>query len=193
MSIFAGIAARAAGFVMPSWAPWAAAALVGMACTYGVGRVQEARIGAAALVAYQEAQVAQTVTIIQKQIEVVTKTEVVYRDRIKKIYVQGVTIEADIPKYITPADTDQFRVNAGFVRVVDAAWTGDPVGPAVESDHGPADVPLDEVAAAQVHNATTSRAWREQALLWRDFYARQQIAINGKPGPWATEVLPLER
>ena len=70
-------------------------------------------------------------------------------------------------------------------RVLDAAWSGDPAGPASDSDREPADVPLDAIAAAEVGNATSCRAWREQALGWREFYAGQQVAINGKAGAWA--------
>lgn len=186
MSIKSTIAARAAGFAIPAWAPWAAAALA-VALSYGAGRLHEARIGAAALVKYQQAQVAQTVRIIEKQVEVKTVVETKYVDRIKKIYVQGETIEKHIPTYITPADTARFGVNAGFVRVIDAAWSGEPVGPASGADREPATIPLDEVAAVEAGNATSCRIWREQALGWREFYAKQQVAINGKAGAWAVE------
>ncbi len=188
MNIFTTFAAsaakRAAGVAMPAWAPWAAAALA-VALGYGTGRLHEARIGAAVLVKYQQAQLAKTVRIIEKQIEVRTVVETKYVDRIKKIYVQGETIEKHIPTYITAADTARFGVNAGFVRIIDAAWSGEPVGPATDSDREPAAIPLDEVAAVETGNATSCRVWREQALGWREFYAKQQVAINGKAGEWA--------
>jgi hypothetical protein len=173
--------------VLPWWAKWTALAVLLMA-VYGLGRLQEARHGEAAMEAYVSQQAAQTVRIAARQAKVVTVTETRWRDRIQKIYVEGKQIEVDIPKYIQPADDLRFAVNAGFVRVLDAAWTGDAAGPAADSDRGPAGIPLDEVAAVQVDNATSCRAWREKTLGWRAFYAGQQVAINGRAGTWAAGV-----
>ncbi len=181
------IAAQLAGLssvVLPPWTKWAAAAAL-LATVYGVGRLHEARRGADAMAEYQAKQAGQAVRIIERQAKVVTVTETKYRDRIKTVYVQGATIENSIPDYVQPADTGRFAVNAGFVRVLDAAWAGQAVGPAADSDREPASIPLDQVAGAEVHNATSCLAWREQAIGWREFYARQQVAINGQAGEWA--------
>jgi 2-succinyl-5-enolpyruvyl-6-hydroxy-3-cyclohexene-1-carboxylate synthase len=175
---------RLSGLVLPWWAKWAALAALVLAA-YGVGRLQEAHRGADAMVAYVGQQAAQSARIVVRQAKVVTVVETKYVDRIQKIYVEGKQIEADIPQYITPADAGLFAVNAGFVRVVDAAWSGEPAGPAADSDRGPAGIPLDRIAAVEAGNATSCRAWREQALGWRDFYAGQQVAINGRAGEWA--------
>lgn len=176
--------ASLAGIVMPAYVKWIAAAAL-FAAAYGVGRLHEARRGADAMADYQAKQAAQTVRIANRQAKVVTVTETKYRDRIKTVYLQGEKIESSIPIYVQPVDIGRFAVNAGFVRVLDAAWAGDAIGPAGDSDREPARLPLDEVASVEVHNATSCRAWREQALGWRDFYARQQVAINGKAGTWA--------
>lgn len=172
------------GVVLPAYVKWLAAAAL-LASVYGLGRVHEARRGVDAMIDYQAKQAAQAVRIVERQAKVVTLTETKYRDRIKTVYVQGATIESSIPDYVQPADTGRFAVNAGFVRVLDAAWTGQAVGPAADSDREPAGVSLDHVAGAEVHNATSCRAWREQAIGWREFYARQQVAINGQAGAWA--------
>lgn len=174
------------GVVLPVYVKWIAAAVL-LATVYGVGRLHEARRGADAMSDYQAKQAAQTVRVIERQAKVVTVTETKYRDRIKTVYVQGEKIESSIPTYVQPVDIGRFSVNAGFVRVLDAAWAGDPAGPAGDPDREPASIPLDEVAAVEVHNATSCRAWREQALGWRDFYARQQVAVNGKAGTWAEQ------
>lgn len=179
------------GIVLPAPAKWAAAAAL-LAAVYGFGRLQEARRGADAMSDYIGKQAAQGVRIIERQAKTVTVTETKYRDRIQKIYLQGATIENNIPTYIQPADVDRFAVNAGFIRVLDAAWSGAAAGPAADSDREPAGVPLDEVAAVEAHNATSCRAWREQAIGWRDFYAGQQVAINGKAGAWAAPAGPAE-
>jgi hypothetical protein len=184
MKAIAAQIASLSGVVLPPWAKWAAAAAL-LATVYGVGRLHEARRGADAMADYLAKQAGQAVRIVERQAKVVTVTETKYRDRIKTVYVQGATIENSIPDYVQPADIGRFAVNAGFVRVLDAAWAGQAVGSAADSDREPADVPLDQVAGAQVHNATSCRAWREQAIGWREFYARQQVAINGKAGEWA--------
>ncbi|MCC6071472.1 hypothetical protein ACFSQU_18185 [Massilia sp. GCM10020059] len=174
---------RLSGIVLPVWAKWVAlAALVIVA--YGGGRVHEARRAVAVLADYIGKQAAQTVRIIERQAKTDVLVQTKYVDRIQKIYVQGVTIETNIPNYIQPFDTERFGVNAGFLRVVDAAWSGDAVGPAADSDREPAGIPLDDVALAQVANATSCRAWREQALGWREYYARKQVDINGEAGAW---------
>jgi hypothetical protein len=184
VSILASIAARAGAVIIPTWAKWAAF-LVLLTAVYGTGRLHEARRGADAHADYVAKQAAQTVVIIKKQVEVVTKIETKYVNRIQKIYAQGAAIETNIPTYIQPVDLDRFAVNVGFLRVLDAAWSGDAPGPAEELDREPAGVPLDQVAAVQVGNATSCRAWREQALGWREFYAGQQVVINGGAGEWA--------
>lgn len=184
MKAIAAQLASLSGVVLPPWAKWAAAAAL-LATVYGVGRLHEARRGADAMADYLAKQAGQAVRIVERQAKVVTVTETKYRDRIKTVYVQGATIENSIPDYVQPADTGRFAVNAGFVRVLDAAWAGQAVGPAADSDREPAGVPLDQVAGAEVHNATSCRAWREQAIGWREFYARQQVAINGQAGEWA--------
>lgn len=188
MSIITAIAEKAAGVVLPTWAPWVAGALavcVLVAGSYGMGRVHEARIGAAALASYKENAAIQTVKIVQAEARVVIKTEIEYRDRIQKIYIQGVEIEKHITDYVKPADDAHFGVNVGFLRNIDAAWAGVPIGPAAESDREPAGIPLSEVAAVEAGNATSCRVWREQSIGWRQFYARQQVVINGKAGLWS--------
>lgn len=187
MGMLTAITARAAGLVIPKWAPWLAGAIAAAALAgafYSLGRVHEARIGADALASYKEAAAIQTVKIIKGETEVVIKTEIKYRDRIQKVYVQGVKIETDIPLYVQPADDVRFGVNAGFVRVLAAGWAGELAGPPIDSDREPAGVPLGDLAAVETGNAASCRAWREQALGWREFYAGQQVKINGKAGDW---------
>ena len=109
---------------------------------------------------------------------VAAKTEVVYRDRIEKIYVKGNEIAKQVPIYITEIDSSRFTVNAGFVRLYDAAWSGEPAGPAAESDREPAGISLAQVAAVEAGNATSCRAWREVAIGLREYYAHLQAATN---------------
>lgn len=183
MNLIASASKRLASIAIPAWLPWLIGAIV-LAGAYGLGTLHEARRGAKAFEEYKGKQVAQTAKIVEKQVFVKGNTEIRVVERVKKIYVQGAAIETNIPLYIKPADADRFAVNAGFVRVIDAAWSGDAVGPAAESDREPASVPLYSIASVQVGNATSCRVWREQALGWRTYYRDQQIAINGKAGTW---------
>ncbi|NML62278.1 hypothetical protein HHL21_14570 [Massilia sp. RP-1-19] len=174
---------RIASVAVPRWAMWAAVGVLAVS-GYGTGRLHEARRGADAHAQYVAGQAEQVVVIVKKQTEVVTVVETKYRDRIHTIHTEGVAIESIIPDLITPADIERFAVNVGFVRLLDAGWDGSVAGPASDSDREPAGISLDEVAAVQVGNATSCRIWREQVYGWREFYAKQQVAVNGEAGEW---------
>ncbi|MFC5551748.1 hypothetical protein [Massilia aerilata] len=185
------VLARLQGVVLPGWSKvFAIAALA--AAAYGVGRLQEARRGVDAMVDYVGKQATQTVRIAKAQAQVVTKVEIQYRDRIQIIYKEGKQIEESIPEIVTPDVDRRLPLPAGFVRILDAGWTGQLVGSATDSDGEPADVPASVVAANEVDNATSCRAWRKQVFGWRQFYAGQQVAINGKAGVWAERAGVLE-
>lgn len=125
---------------------------------------------------YVQTQAQKAIKIVQRQQEVVTKTEVKVRERVRVIYKQGEEIEKQVPVYITSADNGLFGVNVGFVRIVDAAWSGEPPEPASESDRESSRIPLATVAQVAAHNATSCRQWREQALEWRVYYEKLQKA-----------------
>lgn len=182
---------RLQGVVLPGWSKLLAITAL-LASAYGAGRLHEARRGADVMLDYVGKQAMQTVRIAKAQVQVVTKVETQYRDRIQIIYKEGKQIEERIPQLIAPDVDRRLPLPAGFVRVLDAAWAGEPVGPAADSDGEPAVVPPSVVAANEVDNATSCRAWRAQAVGWREFYARQQVAINGKAGAWAERAEALE-
>lgn len=169
--------------LIPPWARWlilvCSWVVVGVLCF-----VQGIDHGNATHTQYVQKQATETVRIVQAQAQVITKIETVYRDRIQVIYREGAKIETQIPDYIKPVDEHKFAVNAGFLRIVNAAWSGDAPGPAEDADREPAGIPLGDIAAVQTGNITSCRAWRAQALGWRDFYAEQQIAVNGRAGAW---------
>jgi hypothetical protein len=162
--------------IVPPWARWVAILTLALV-SYSTGRLQEARHADAA-------EAAKVITVVKTQVQTVTKVETVYRDRIQKIYVQEKALEAAIPSHITPAVDEHFALPVGFLRLASAGWSGDPVGPADSADDQPAALSFSELAAIEVSNATSCRAWREQALGWRDFYARQQKTFNGRAGDW---------
>lgn len=163
--------------VLPLWARWliliSAAAVFGT-IVYNKGKQVEGEKH----LAYVAEQAARTVKIVKAQQVVVTQTQIKYVDRIKTIYVKGDAIEKQVPIYITEADNARFAVNAGFVRIYDAAWNGDDPGPALDSDREPAGISLTQVGEVNAFNATACRAWREIALGQREYYTRLQSATN---------------
>lgn len=156
---------------LPPVVKYAVAAVAAVAL-YFLGMLKGERAAGESHIAYVEQRAAQDLHVAVAREKVVVRTEVEYRDRIKTIYVKGEEIEKLVPVYITRDDDQRFGVNAGFVRSFNAAWSGEPPGPAAESDREPAGIPLSEVGEVEAHNATTCRAWREQALGWREFYGR---------------------
>lgn len=156
--------------ILPVVTRWACAAIAG-AALYVLGMLQGERVAGQAHIDYVTAQAARSMAIVKSQEKVVVQTEIKYRDRIKTVYVKGDEIEKLVTVYVTRDDDDRFGVNAGFVRSYNAAWAGEPAGATVDADREPAGIPLSEVAEADAHNATACRAWREQALGWREFYA----------------------
>lgn len=178
-----GFFEKAAELVLPGWAKYAAIAVAGVAI-YFLGQLHGERVAGQAHNDYVMAQAAKSVQLVQAQVKVVTVTETVYKDKIKKIYLQGEKIETVIHDLVVPADNDRYRVNAGFVRGIAAGWTGDPPGPASDADREPSSIPISSIAAVEVRNATSCRAWRAQALGWRSFYSKQQEAVNGEKPAW---------
>ena len=154
-------------------------ALAGIAAVmYLMGMLHGERVAGQQHIDYVQAQAARGVAVARAQTQVVVRTEIKYRDRIQKIYLKGEVIEKQVPVYITAADNAECRINAGFVRSHDAAWAGEPAGPAASADRDPAGVSLAEVAETNVHNATTCLAWRELALGLREHYLKQQEILK---------------
>jgi len=143
---------------------------------YLLGMMHGERSAGQAHIDYVSAQAAKSVKVAQEQMKVVIETQVKYVDRTKTIYTQGETIEKQVPIYVTAADDSACTINTGFVRIHDAAWTGEPPGSATSADREPAGIPLAEVAETNAFNATACLAWREQALGLREFYAKMQAA-----------------
>ena len=162
-------------WILPTPARWIAIAGIAVA-VYLLGVLQGERTAGQKHLDYVEAQAVRSVAVVKRQAEVVVRTEIKYRDRIKTVYVKGEEIEKQVPILVSPADDLQPGVSVGFVRSYNAAWSGEPAGSAASTDRDPAGVPLAEVAETDAHNGTTCRAWRELALGLREFYLGQQSA-----------------
>ncbi len=177
------VLSKLAGMALPSWARIAALILAGC-CIFLLGQISGERDAGEREMARSEQRAnelaEQTAKLYRSQIQVITKTETKYRDRIRNVYIKGETIEHSVPEYVTPADGDSYYINDGFVRVYNAAWTNTPAGPPGELDRRPSPIPLADIAAADAHNATSCHAWREQALGLREVYTSMQSVLAGE-------------
>jgi hypothetical protein len=162
--------------VVPAWARAALLAAAG-ASLFFLGVLHGTTTEGQKHLDYLAAQARQTAVVVAKQVQIVHEVEVQYRDRIRTIYATGEKNVDAVPQLVTAADNQQCTINAGFVRLYDAAWAGSVAAPAAESDREPAAVSLADVAATDAENAASCHAWREQALGLRDFYQRLR-ALN---------------
>lgn len=163
--------------ILPWWVRWLALAL-GLLLSFTFGQLRGQRVEGEKHIAYLTQQAGRSLKIAGTQQAVVIQTQVKYVDRIKTVYIKGEEIEKQVPIYITEDDNMRFAVNAGFVRIYDAAWTGDDPGPAADSDREPAGISIAQVAEVNTFNATACRAWREIALGQREYYRRLQSVTN---------------
>ena len=160
--------------VLPGWAKWLAIGLAALAL-YGLGRFDGTRIEGAKFTDYKAKQALEATRIYAKRVEILRDIEVRYVERQAKIITQIETIEKEVRVYVTQADDDRCQLNAGFLRVHDAAWSGADPPAASESDREPAGVSLADAAEVSVFNAGACRQWREQAIALRLAY--ESIAV----------------
>jgi hypothetical protein len=96
------------------------------------------------------------------------------------------TLIQRIPVHVTPDDDRRCSVNAGFVRVHDAAAGGSAAGEVPGSAGGPdaaaSGVPLSSVLGTVVANYGVAYDWRAEALGWRAWYVNQKAAWEA-PAP----------
>jgi hypothetical protein len=94
----------------------------------------------------------------------------------RKVEIRTVTqtLTKEVPVYVTVESDRACVVPDGFVRLHDAAAHGTAVpaapGGPVEAPSG---IPLSAVAETMVANYGVAFEWREEALAWRAWYARQ--------------------
>lgn len=163
--------------ILPFWGRWLALGAA-LAVMFLLGQIHGERIAGEAHTDYISKQAAETVAIAKAQNKVVIDTQIEYVDRIKTVYIKGAEIEKQVPVFVTPADNADCSIRTGFVRLHDAAWSGDDPGSAASTDREPAGISLAEVAEVTTANATICRHWREKALGLEAFYNKLKAVTN---------------
>lgn len=164
--------------------PWVRPALLAAAAAslYMLGVLRGVTTEGQKHVDYVIAQSGRSAALAAKQIQIVHDVEIQYRDRIRTIHLTGEKNVEAAPQLVTADDSRQCTVNAGFVRLHDAAWTNSIAAPAAESDREPTAVSLTDIAEADADNAASCHDWREQAIGLRIFY-NQLRAVTNPPSP----------
>ena len=131
------------------------------------------------------AEAQETVASLRAQLDntdagVVTVTQ--YVDRVRTIEVKGETIVKEIPRYV-PAQADAAcAIPGGFVRLHDAAATGDQLGAGPgDTDAAPSGVALSAVAETVAGNYTACHANAAQLSALQDLLRAQGATIIGEP------------
>ena len=132
--------------------------------------------GTAKLDAYQAAELKRDYKVLQARVTILHDIEVRYMPAKARIITQIETITKEVPVYVTAADNTGCTVPDGFVRIHDAAWSGDDPAPPGELDRKPAGISLAQIAETSAHNAGACRQWREQALALRLAYEAVRVA-----------------
>lgn len=164
-------------FVLPTWMKWAALALLALSL-YVLGRMDGARIEGAHHLDYVARQAGETVRIARAQEKVVVRTEIKYRDRIKIVKEKGDVIVKEVPVYISTETDRRFPLPVGFVRVHDAATTGESPGAPRDSDGEASAVTASAAAKTIAVNYTEYRKLVEQVEGWQEYYRDLKAATN---------------
>ncbi|MEA9488928.1 hypothetical protein [Xanthomonas campestris] len=99
-----------------------------------------------------------------------TKTVVEYVDRVQIVREAGATITREIPIYVTQKADAACAIPTGFVRLHDAAATGNPAGPPTGDPDAPAaGITLSAVAGTVADNYTSCHATAEQLSALQDW------------------------
>lgn len=166
--------------------PWpyriAAVALL-IAAVAGFGWIKGAEHGRAEFDRYKAAEAAQTVILTKTLTQTVAKVEVQYRDRIKTIYEHGLTLKGNASDYLPPSVATLY-LPRGFVRLRNAAATGNDPGPADQRDTADSGTNLAAAGQADIADLTALRACRAQVMEWADLYASVQRDVNGATPAW---------
>lgn len=144
------------------WKPIAVILLAGL--IYGAGWVEGAAHIQDKWAAEKQAQAMAAAQTGQHQAEATVQVVTKYVDKIKVVRERGATIIKEVPVYVNAQADADCIINAGFVRLHDAA-TGNPVSLSPGSaDAAPSGVALSTLAATVADNYTACHENAEQLI-----------------------------
>lgn len=108
------------------------------------------------------------------------KVVTVYVDKIKVVHDKGATIKQEVVVYVPQAADADCTINAGFVRLHDAAAGNTIPGPSRVADAAPSGVALSTVAATLIDNYTACHENAEQLIAWQE-WAKAMKAAEAQP------------
>lgn len=107
-----------------------------------------------------------------------------YVDRVQVIKERGATLIKEVPVYVSAKADAACTVNAGFVRLHDAAAKSLPApDPSGDADAGPSGIALSTVAATAVENYTSCNANAEQLTKLQTLLLEYQVRAYGGQAP----------
>lgn len=149
-----------------------AAFLIGYGWVKGAGHVQGQWDAAV------EKQEAQQARVRVRQAEVTVRVVTQYVDRVRVIREKGDVIIKEVPAYVTPESDSRCTINAGFVRLHDAAATNEVPGPARTADAAPAGIALSAVAGTVAENYRRCHENAAQLTFLQEWVREQAKAAN---------------
>lgn len=157
--------------VVPAWVRWLVLALA-FAFVALFFEMRGKTIEGEKHLAYLAKQTEKASSIKIAQLAVASKIEAKGVVKIQKIFIQGETIEKQVPIYVTAGDDLRFGVNVGFVRSHRASTLGESAGGPADSDREASPVSLSTVAQVDATNNKNHLACIEQVELWKEFYGK---------------------
>jgi hypothetical protein len=147
-------------------------ALFGFGWIKGAGHVQ-ARWDAA----LQE-QVLQATAVREQQAQATVKVVTQYVDRVRVVREKGETIIKEVPIYVPVQADAACTINRGFVRLHDAAATGELPEPARDTDAAAADIALSAVAGTVAANYRACHENSEQLTALQGWVREMKVATE---------------
>lgn len=92
-----------------------------------------------------------------------------------QVRTETITLQNEVTRYVTTAADARCVVPVGFVQHYNAAWGLSALPPAAGgSVDEPSGFPLSRVESNNTDNAGAARQWRDEALAWREWFARNK-------------------
>ncbi|AMR77308.1 hypothetical protein [Cupriavidus nantongensis] len=150
------------------------AAALAVLAILGAFYVQHQQLQEATTLAADEKRRADSAERIAKDRKTDTVVVTEYVDRVQVVKERGRDIIVKVPVYVPKEADDRCIVNAGFVRVHDAAAANVQLGDPGDADAAPSGIALSTVAATVAGNYTAAHETAEQLIALQTLLRRRQ-------------------